>query len=253
MNKMPCSVIVHAEGFGCHASFNEGIERAHRYGLVTSAGVAATGGNALDDAVRRAHALPALDLGLQFLLLDSAGQPLTLRQLTAAWLRGEMPTREMAGRLRAQLDLLRRVHGLSLSHITLSPGLHLFPPLMRVVSAVAMEYDISGVRFSAECRPILRPFARMSQRSVAAYQRRTPDRVWDRQGSLTPISFTELLRHAPPGITEIVCRPGILNRVVNGSAQDQGEWERDLQSVCDEAARAAVRFGPVTLATWQDV
>ena len=115
MSAVPC-VIIHADAFGRHPSLNEGVERAYRYGLVTSASVMAVGG-ALEDAVCRAREMPYLDLGLHFALWDSSSRPLDFRQVSRLWLRGEFPVREMAGQLRQQLDLLTaRSPPLALAH-----------------------------------------------------------------------------------------------------------------------------------------
>lgn len=245
-------VILHADAFGRHPALNEGVERAHRFGLVTSTAILAYG-HALEDAIKRSRTLPALDLGLHFVLEDPAGRSLDLRRLIMAWGRGEMPMREMAGRLRHQLDLLLRVHRLSLSHIVLDPCLHAFPPLMRVVSAVAMEYEIEAVRFSSDIPRSMRACARLARRSVTAYGRRTAGQSRDFQGRLSPTLLTGLMRESPPGITEIVCCPGVDNRILRPVLGDEGDWERDLQAVCDDAPRACVRFGSVALATWRDV
>lgn len=245
-------IIVHADAFGSHPAVNEGVERAHRYGLVTSAGVRAFG-DALEDAVKRARSLPTLDLGLHLSLHDSAGRLLDLRRLVIAWGRGEMTMREMAGRMRHQLDLLQRVHRLSLSHIVLDPQMHAFPPLMRVVCAVAMEYRIDAVRFLSENPPALRACARLAHRSIVAYGRRTADLSIDARGCLNPTALTGYLREARPGVTEIVCCPGTDNRILRPLFGELGDWERDLQATCDDAPRACVRFGTVALATWRDV
>jgi predicted glycoside hydrolase/deacetylase ChbG (UPF0249 family) len=219
---------------------------------VTSAGMLAVG-DALEDAVKRARALPALDLGLHFSLTDTAGRPLDLRRLILAWGRGELLTREMAARLRRQLDMLQRVHRLSLSHIALDPSLHAFPPLMRVVSAVAMEYQIDAVRFSSDVPRSLRACARLAHRSVTAYGRRTPAQCLDYQGRLSPTVLSGLLRETRPGITEILCRPGSDNQILRPLLGDEGDWERDLQAVCDDSPRACVRYGSVSLTTWREV
>ncbi|MBV9848052.1 MAG: ChbG/HpnK family deacetylase [Armatimonadetes bacterium] len=260
-------VILHAEAFGRHSAINEGVERAHRYGLVTSAGLMAAG-DALEDAVRRAREMPSLDLGLHLVLHGSDGRPLGFRQFPAAWLHGEVPVREIAGQLRQQLDLLLRVHRLSLSHIASHGHVHAFPPVMRVVCAVAMEYGIPAVRLPADAppprfghhgrrRPVaaLRAAARLARRHITAYGLRTADHCAGLalEGRLTAVALAAYLRHVRPGVTEIICHPGADNRVLRQTLGGDYDWERDLAAVCDEAVRSYLTPGQVHLATWRDV
>lgn len=265
---MPPRVIIHADAFGRHAAINEGVERAHRYGLVSSASVMAVG-DAVEDAVCRARGLPYLDLGLHFTLMGPEGQPLAFRQFPGAWLRGEMPVREMAGQLRRQLDLLIRVHRLSLSHVTTHRHIHAFPPVMRVVCAIAMEYGIPAVRYPCDTLPVpdlvpqgqrapvnaLRAAARLARRHLIAYGLRTTDHCAGlaAEGHLNVPALSSYLRHLRPGITEIVCHPGTDNRILRQAFGSGFDWEHDLQAVSDEAPRAYVQSGQVQLTTWRDV
>ncbi|MDQ2688354.1 MAG: ChbG/HpnK family deacetylase, partial [Armatimonadota bacterium] len=132
----PPRVIVNADDFGLHPAINEGIEHGHRDGMITSASLM-TLGPALDDAVRRARSLPALDLGLHFTLVGVPGLPSGLGAFFAAYLRGQLPARVITDALYRQLDLALRTHKLLLSHIDSHQHLHAFPPLMRVVCRVA--------------------------------------------------------------------------------------------------------------------
>ncbi|MBN9570151.1 MAG: ChbG/HpnK family deacetylase, partial [Alphaproteobacteria bacterium] len=56
-------VIFSADDFGLSEAVNEGIERAHRDGILQSASLM-VGAPAADDAVRRARAMPNLKVGL---------------------------------------------------------------------------------------------------------------------------------------------------------------------------------------------
>ena len=261
-------IILHADAFGRHPSINEGVERAHRYGLVTSASVMALG-DALEDAVCRSREMPYLDLGLHFTLWDSFSRTLGFRQLPRMWLRGELSVREVAGQLRQQLDLLMRVHRLSLSHITAHRHVQAFPPVMRVVCAVAMEYGIPAVRlprdvpppphvlYAGKPRPVamLCVSACLARRYITAYGLRTTDRGagLTLEGLLTPLALSYYLRHAQAGLMEIICHPGADNRALRQSLGGDFDWERSLQAACDDAVRSYQKYGQIHLATWRDV
>jgi len=62
-------VIFTADDFGLSEAVNEGVERAHRDGLLTSASLM-VGGEAVHDAVRRAKRLPHLRVGLHLVTIE---------------------------------------------------------------------------------------------------------------------------------------------------------------------------------------
>ncbi len=87
---MTTRVIVHADDFGLHPSINDGVERAYREGLVSSASLMPSG-PAFSDALQRLAVLPGLDLGLHFALVGVPGAPPTLGAFLASYVQGKMP------------------------------------------------------------------------------------------------------------------------------------------------------------------
>src|SRR5580704_10291713 len=101
-------LILNADDFGLTRGVNEGIIRAHRDGILTSATLMATG-SAFEDAVERARATPTLGVGCHLVLtggvaiaprkeipslVDAAGRlPRSL---------GSFVVRLSSGRIRAQ-------------------------------------------------------------------------------------------------------------------------------------------------------
>jgi predicted glycoside hydrolase/deacetylase ChbG (UPF0249 family) len=65
-------VIVTADDFGLTVAVNQGVEQAHREGILTAASLM-VGGAAADDAVERARRLPTLRVGLHVVLVQ--GRP----------------------------------------------------------------------------------------------------------------------------------------------------------------------------------
>ncbi|MDE1907534.1 MAG: ChbG/HpnK family deacetylase, partial [Rhodospirillales bacterium] len=62
-------VIFSADDFGLTESVNEAVERANREGCLTQASLMVAA-PAAEDAVRRAKALPGLNIGLHLVLVD---------------------------------------------------------------------------------------------------------------------------------------------------------------------------------------
>lgn len=254
----PPRVIVNADDFGLHPAINEGIERGHRGGLVTSASLMPLG-PACDDAVRRARALPTLDLGLHFTLVGAPGLPSGPGAFFTASLRGRFPARVLADTLRRQLDALR-THGLPLSHIDSHQHLHAFPPVMRAVCRVAAEYGILGIRLPLDGptrTPVgparraqaaaLRASSRLSRHHIAAYGLRTTDHFAGMavSGHLTPQTLAAYLSNAQSGTTEIVCHPGADNAALGAEFAWGYDWQGELAAVCETKA------APARLISWR--
>ncbi len=255
-------VIVHADDFGLHPALNEGIERAHRDGLVTSASLMPLGA-AFEDARRRCAALPGLDLGLHFALVGVPDAPATLGAFLKAYALGRFPARAVEAALRAQFDAGR---DFSLSHIDSHQHLHALPSVMRVVCRFASEHGIRCVRLPIDGPPLasvslarrvqaaaLAVMARLSRRYISAYGLKTTDYFSGMavSGHLTAGTLAAYLTDARLGGTEVVCHPGADNAALTKAFDWGYDWEGELAALCSPQARAAA--SGVSLKGWQDL
>ena len=253
-------VIVHADDFGLHPALNEGVERAHREGVVSSASLMPLG-PAYEDALRRMSAMPGLDLGLHFTLVGLPGFPTTLGAFLSGYARGAWPARRVADALRAQLDALR---GLPASHLDSHQHLHALPGIMRVVCPLAAEHGIRAIRLPVDgpaFAPVpparraqaaaLAAVARLSRRYIAAAGLRTSDHFSGMavSGHLTAPTLAQYLQNARDGLTEIVCHPGADNRALAQAFAWGYDWEGETAALCSPEACSAAE----TLIGWRDI
>lgn len=260
-------IIVNADDFGLHPSLNDAIEQAHRDGLVTSASMM-TVGPALADAVRRARALPALDLGLHFTLVGLPGLPPTFGAFFREYARGRFPAKDVAARLRSQLNTAISTHGLAVSHIDSHQHLHAFPPLMRVVCSVAQEYQIPCVRLPQDgpawCTvspgrraqaAALRALCMLSRGIIRSHGLRTTDHFAGMavSGHLTGDVLASYIGRARPGSTEIVCHPGADNHSLSRAFPWHYDWQGELAALRSPAARAAADNRCARVIAWHEL
>ena len=258
---MTARVIVHADDFGLHPSINAGIEAAYRNGLVSSASMMPLG-RAFDDAERRIHIMPQLDLGLHFSLVGVPGLPPTLGAFLSAYARGQMPAARIEAQLSRQFDAVKH---LPISHIDSHQHLHALPGVMRVVCRFAAKQGILAIRLPidgpafASVSPARRAqaaalaaMARLSRRCIAANGLRTSDHFSGMavSGHLTASTLAAYLQNARPGLTEIVCHPGADNRALSEVFDWGYDWHGELDALCSEEARAALALSAATLANW---
>ena len=257
-------VIVHADDLGLHSSINEGVELAHREGLVSSASLMPLG-SAFEDAVHRCRGLPELDLGLHFTLVGVPEYPPTLSAFLAAYAAGQMPPRRVAEAFRRQVNAVL-AQGLPLSHFDSHQHLHALPGLMRVLCPLAAEYGVNGVRLPVDgpaCAAVspgrhaqaaaLAVMARLSRRYIAASGLHTSDYFTGMavSGHLTAPILTAHLTHARPGLTEIVCHPGADNAALSAEFDWGYDWEGETSALCSPEAKIAVKAGGVERMGWR--
>src|SRR5271154_2848787 len=157
-------LILNADDFGYTTGVNEGIIRAHRDGILTSATLMANG-RAFDDAVERAKSNPKLGVGCHLVLTggfsvapkeeipslaDAEGRlPRSLGDLVTRVSVGSVRTKEIERELRAQLEKIRRA-GVELTHVDTHKHTHVHPRVMGAVGRVAREFGITRVRNPVE-------------------------------------------------------------------------------------------------------
>ena len=259
-------VIVHADDFGLHPALNEGIERAHQTGIVTSTSLMPLG-PAFGDAVRRSRELPELDVGLHFTLVGVPGCPPTLSAFLGEYARRRITSRVIAVSLRNQLDMVVKC-GLSLSHIDSHQHLHALPGIMRVVCPIAAEYGIRAIRLPLDGpahtiigpgrrvqAAALRVMARLSRHYITAAGLQTSDHFSGMavSGHLTASILTAYLQDARPGLTEIVCHPGTDNTALSASFNWGFDWEGELSALQAPEVHQVAQSDSVVLTMWRDL
>jgi chitin disaccharide deacetylase len=157
-------IIINADDFGLSAGVNEGIVRAHREGVLSSATLMANMPG-FAEAVALAKENPELGVGVHLNLLR--GLPLSdpakiapllgpdgrflvsPKKLLGRILSGKAGREVLEREMRAQIEKVLRT-GLKPSHLDSEKHMHAFPPVFRVAIDLAVEYGIGKVRFIKE-------------------------------------------------------------------------------------------------------
>jgi chitin disaccharide deacetylase len=231
-------LIVTADDFGAALEVNEAVETAHRRGILTAASLMVSG-PAAADAIARARRLSSLRVGLHLVLLE--GRPLlppvaVSRLVNGA---GRFPAnpaafgtllacsrearRELAAEITAQFAAFRD-SGLALDHCNAHKHFHLHPLVGSLLTAIGPRFGLRAVRLPLEPVAVLRrverhgvspsaalaqPFAMALRRRLAAAGLFTTDRTFGLRwsGQLRRERLAGLIRHLPPGTSEIYLHP----------------------------------------------
>jgi hopanoid biosynthesis associated protein HpnK len=238
-------LIVNADDFGFTAGINRAIVEAHTRGIVTSSTLMAKG-QAFQDAVSLAKALPRLSVGCHIVLID--GKPVTdaqqlpsltsprgtfrdsLKSFATRALLGHLDPDEIEAEVAAQIRKLQSA-GLDVSHVDTHKHTHLFPTVLRPLLRAAKACGVAAIRNPFGPRKPLRSselikrpslWTRYAEvRMLRAFAAKFRDAA-TREGLLTPYgtfgivvtgALDEKLFHAiaeiiPQGTWEFVCHPG---------------------------------------------
>lgn len=262
-------VIFSADDFGLSEAVNEGIERAHRDGLLGSASLMVAG-PAAEDAVRRARRMPGLKVGLHLVVIegpavlphaeipdivDAEGQ-FPSDQLSLGLRYFFLPTvrAQLRAEIRAQFAAYAAT-GLRLDHADAHKHMHLHPTVAAMMIDAGWSHDLRAIRIPCEpvdvmaaCGVPPRLGARMIQTwtgVLRAQARRaglaTCDHVFGLawSGAMVEPNLRALSAHLPDGITELYFHPAAARDATLDRLMPDYAHTRELEALCSPAVRAA--------------
>jgi hopanoid biosynthesis associated protein HpnK len=263
-------VIFSADDFGLSLAVNEAVERAYREGVLSTASLM-VGGEAAEDAVRRARALPGLRVGLHLVviegpavlarakipdLVDEQGQfgSDQVRRGFSYFFRPAV-RRQLAAEIDAQFAAFAAT-GLDLDHANAHKHMHLHPTVGRLMIDIGRRYGLRAIRIPAEPSSVLkkcgdRPgfgaWALASWSRVLRAQARgarlvTNDHAfgiaWS--GHMTSERVRALVAALPDGLSEIYFHPASRRDAVLDRLMPGYEHEAELAALLDPGLPASL-------------
>ena len=277
-------LIVNGDDFGYTRGINRAILDAHRSGILTSASLLANGA-AFEDAVKRAHQEPFLDVGCHVNLVEGApvspasqvpnlvgadGRFPGAVRLGLRLLRGAVPAEEIDREAIAQVEKLLRA-GIAVSHLDTHQHTHLHARVAGALGKAAQLFGIRWIRRPFENCPVpagqgtwlrkmtglsLHCFASQFDRCMAARKLCSPDFFsgFVLTGRLTKKLLAETLNALQPGVTELMCHPGYCDAELESSpTRLKRKREIELEAVADGSLRDQVRQRGIVLTRFSDL
>ena len=270
-------LIITADDFGLSEAINEGVERAHCDGILTSASLMVAA-PAAADAVRRAKALPGLRVGLHLVVIEgpAALPPQRIPELVDA--NGQFPSqqlalglkyafhagarRQLAAEIRAQFEAYAAT-GLPLDHADAHKHMHLHPSVAKLMLRIGSEFGLRAIRVPAEPPLIMTRSGApgtLAARALYAWSTFLRRRVhhagmaaadavfglaWS--GHMTSDRLQRLIPNLPDGCNEIYFHPAARRDEVIEALMPDYQHEAELAALIDPEFRAMLsRHGIVT-------
>jgi hopanoid biosynthesis associated protein HpnK len=248
---MPKFLIVTADDFGLHTAVNEAVEQAHREGILTAASLM-VGAPAAADAVRRAHQLPNLRVGLHLVLADGLAtlEPRAIPGLADATghMDGDMVTRgiryfalpsvrrQLEAEVHAQFAAFARTR-LVLDHVNVHKHFHLHPSILSLLMSIGREYGVTAVRVPDEplwfaaasagvgagiSSVLIQPWVSLVKRRLRRAGLFHNDHVFGiaASGAMNEEALLKILARLPAGVTEIYLHPAATSAALAASMAD---------------------------------
>lgn len=249
-------LIVTADDFGASIAVNEGVERAHREGMLTAASLMVAG-EAAADAVARARAMPSLGVGLHLVLVE--GRPVLPPERLPALVgpdglfRRDMvrlairifadpaARRQLSAEIEAQFAAFAAT-GLPLDHVNAHKHFHLHPTIAATVLRIGRRHGMTAIRapFEQGTRGVEGWWAQRLRRRMRGEGLLVPDQVvglaWS--GAFTPERMRQAIDTLPPGLTEVYTHPATADSYP-GSAPGY-RYRDELAALTDTLAKAAL-------------
>ena len=231
-------LIVTADDFGAAVEVNDGVERAHRDGILSAASLMVAGA-AANDAVQRARVMPGLRVGLHLVLVD--GRPVLPAAAVPDLVDKSGNFRNDMARSGAAMFFLPRVRaqlaaeieaqfagfeatGLKLDHVNAHKHFHLHPTVAALIVKLGKKHGVRGARVPLEPQAVLgriekhkvsgvvaltTPFARGLRSRFRRAGITAPDHVFGLawSGAMTVTRLVGLIEHLPEGLSEIYTHP----------------------------------------------
>jgi hopanoid biosynthesis associated protein HpnK len=284
-------LILNADDFGMTRGVNEGIIRAHREGVLTSATLMACGA-AFEDAVERAKATPELAVGCHLVLIgghaispheeipslvDEAGRlPETLPGFIARVSSGRVQVEEIEHEMRAQIGRIRAA-GIEPTHLDTHKHTHAHPTVMEALGRAAQGMGITRVRkpienfrdswqtsrgngpglskqllAAAAVHAVAPRFAAISRE----YGLRSPDHFLGlaATGQLGPAMLCRMMETLAEGQTEIMLHPGVCDAELRKSGSRLlKQRETELEGLLDASVKSAIEERGIRLISFREV
>lgn len=267
-------IVLTADDFGLSEAVNEGVERAHRDGVLTHASLMVAG-PAADDAVRRARRLPGLHVGLHLVTIEGPAvlPPAEIPDLVDA--RGWFPSeqmrlglrycflprvrRQLAAEIRAQFAAFAAT-GLALDHADAHKHMHLHPTVGRLLLHIGRTFGLPRIRVPAEPPSVLaacgaragagaralHAWSRLLRRQACAAGIAADDAVfgvaWS--GHMTEPRVLRLLANLPAADCELYFHPAAARDARLAALMPDYEHMAELAALLSPAVRSALPLSP---------
>lgn len=284
-------LILNADDFGLTRGVNEGIIRAHRDGILTSATLMACA-DAFDHAVDLAKANPRLGVGCHLVLVggkavaplddiptlaDEDGRmPESLGVFVTRLSSGRIRLQEIERELRAQIQKIRSA-GIEPTHLDTHKHTHAHPAVMGALGRVAQEFGITRVRKPMEdlrdswessrikglgiSKELLAAAAARAAapwfHSVARkYGLRSPDYFLGlaMTGHLGPEALRRMIGAVREGSTEIMLHPGICDSDLQKlETRLLQQRSAEMEALIDPGIKSVIEERGIRLITYGDL
>lgn len=274
-------LIVTADDFGLHTAVNEAVYQGARSGVLTAASLM-VGAPAADEAVRLAHSLPSLRVGLHLVLTEGESLlgPRAIPDLVGPdgrfadrmvldsfrYCVSSRVRRQFRAEIEAQFEAFART-GLVLDHVNAHKHLHVHPGILRDILQIGGRFGMRAVRVPAEPlwfaasggrsswlgNALLKPWVRIMRSQVRCSGYVCNDNVFGMActGALDEATLLSVLARLPDGVTEIYMHPALTDQPITAAMSGYRHGD-ELAALVSPGVRQAAMLCNAARGGYQD-
>ncbi|BAW80388.1 hopanoid biosynthesis associated protein HpnK [Candidatus Nitrosoglobus terrae] len=270
-------LIVTADDFGLSLSVNEAIEQAHRKGILTTASLM-VGEAAAADAVRRAHCIPTLKVGLHVVVAD--GYPVLSPDIISDLVdsNGRLPSnlvragvrfyclprvrKQIESEIRAQFEAFIAT-GLALDHVNAHHHMHLHPTILRIILKIGREFELRAIRLPYEPASkatilssfFLKPWLWIMSDQLRQANIFSNDYIFGFHdtGKMTAERVLALISKLPEGVSEIYFHPAVDQPTDYHPLPDQTDRAAELNALTNRDIQNILQSSGIQMISFSDI
>ncbi len=258
-------ILISADDFGLSVEVNEAVEIAHRQGILSTANLM-IGGNAAEDAIKRAKRMPNLRVGLHIVVIEGKSIlpkreipllvdndqlfPSQQFKMSINYYFNKDIQKQLSKEIKAQFEAFRKT-GLTLDHVDVHKHMHLHPTIAQLILKANNDFNIQRIRLPHEPVSVLQAidqtsslkninnlfvfyWSKLLKQQIIKANMRSMDWCFGLSwcGHMTFDRVQKLIPKLPYGNSEIFFHPAINKTGLYNQLMPHYEPVKELETLC---------------------
>ncbi|MFH1305198.1 MAG: ChbG/HpnK family deacetylase [Candidatus Omnitrophota bacterium] len=257
-------LIINADDVGLSGAINAAVKTCYEKEAITGVSVMADG-RCFKEAASMLRELGKPEVGIHLAYPVPGG----VRNFAALYFSGGLDLADVYQMFSRQIKKARNA-GLEITHMDSHEHIHMFPAVLKILAALAVEFKIPYIRLSLEKGSVLRkrfnakdilrhmalkPFALLGKRFLSREGIKHNDAFWGHfhAGRINDDVLCFIMRNLVPGVNELAVHPGIMSPELLKDSPWHKNAQQETTALLEGKWRALAAVADIRLVTHKEV